>query len=163
MPAGLIPGGPASKTSSDCYLELAVAGVENGTASVENNRTVRCTDGDACDQGPCGDDRCELRVAACVNQVDANLGDCVPPATGLRSAKIRSKLELEAPSLLAEPACTPFHDVAIDARFDKAGRYLEKKSRAKLKGKARALAGTKPRTDSDKWILQCVPRLTTCP
>jgi hypothetical protein len=142
---------------------LAVVGVENGTTSVENNRTVHCTDGDPCDLGPCGDDRCDLRVAACANQLDPNLADCVPPAEGLKSAKIRSKLELQAPSLLTDAACTPFVDVGVDARFDKAGRYLEKKSRAKLKGKARALAGTKPRTDSDKWILQCLPRLTACP
>jgi len=161
--AGLIPGGPASKTVSDCYLELRIVGVENGTSSVEENRKVQCTDGDPCDLGPCGDDRCDMRLAACVNQLDSNLADCVPPAGGLQRASIRSKLDLQAPSLLTGPGCTPFVDVGVDARFDKSGHYLEKKSRAKLKGKARALPGTKPRTDTDKWILQCLRRLTTCP
>ena len=84
-------------------------------------------------------------------------------AGGLQSAKIRGKLDLQAPSLLDAPGCTSFVDVGVGARFDKAGRYLAKKSRVKLKGKARALPGTKPRTDSDKWVLQCLPRLTACP
>ena len=137
--------------------------MENGTSSVEDNRTVRCTDGDPCDLGPCGDDRCDVRVAACINQVDANLPDCVPPAGGLERARIKSKFDLQAPSLLTDPACTPFVDVSVEARFNKAGNYIEKKSRVKLKGKARASADTKPRSDSDKWIVQCLPRLTDCP
>jgi hypothetical protein len=159
----LIPGGPASKTASDCYLELRIVGVENGTSSVEENRKVSCTDGDPCDLGPCGDDRCDMRVAACVNQLDANLPDCVPPAGGLERARIRNAFDLQVPSLLTDPACSSFVDVSVEAHFNKAGKYLAKKSRTKLKGKARAVAGTKPRTDADKWLVQCLPRLTDCP
>jgi len=160
---GLVPGGPLSKTEPDCYLELRVAGVQNGTATVEDNRKILCIDGDPCDLGPCDDLACDMHVAACVNQTDANLPDCTPPVGGLERAKIRSAFDIQIPEVLAEPACTPDVDVHIEVRLNKGGKYLEKKSRVKLKGKARALAGTKPRSDKDKWILQCVPRLTPCP
>jgi hypothetical protein len=137
--------------------------VENGTATVQDNRKVLCIDGDPCDQGPCDDLACDLRVAACFNQVDPNLPDCVPPAGGLDRAKIRGAFDLQVPELLPGPVCTPDVNVHIQARINSAGKYLAKKSRMKLKGKARAIAGTKPRKDADKWILQCMPRSTPCP
>ena len=140
-----------------------MAGVQNGTATVEDNRKVLCIDGDPCDLGPCDDLACDMRVAACINQTDANLPDCTPPAGGLDQAKIRGALDVQIPQLLTEPACTPGVDVHIETRFTNKGKYLANKSRLKLKGKARAVAGTKPRKDADKWILQCVPRLTPCP
>jgi hypothetical protein len=43
------------------------------------------------------------------------------------------------------------------------GKYQAKKSKQSLKGKAKAPKGTKPRSDSDKWKIQCQPRTTTCP
>ena len=60
--AGLIPGG--GPTKSDCYLELDVAGIQNGTPRVEKNKIVLCTDGEACDTGACGDSSCTLSIAA---------------------------------------------------------------------------------------------------
>ena len=140
-----------------------MVGVENGTAAVEDNRKVLCTDGDPCDQGPCGDDRCDMRVAACINQTDDSVADCTPPSAGLERVTIRGALVIEVQQVLTDPTCTPYVDAGIEARFNKAGKYLAKKSRVKLKGKARAAAGTKPRSDSDKWIIECAPRMTGCP
>ena len=158
-----MPGGPASKTASDCYLELLVAGVENGTATVQQGRKVICTDGDPCDLGPCGDDACSMRAAICVNQTDPNLPDCTPPAGGLDRGRVRDAISLDAPDAITQPGCSPWVDFRVEARINRAGNYVAKKSRVKIKGKARAIAGTKPRKDTDKWIVQCAPRLTACP
>jgi len=62
--AGLVPGGGPG--SSDCYLELNVAGIENGTPRVQGGKTVLCTDGEACDSGACGDNVCTMTISACV-------------------------------------------------------------------------------------------------
>jgi hypothetical protein len=158
-----VPGGPVSKSASDCYLELLVEGVENGTATVQDNRKVLCIDGDPCDLGPCGDGVCALRAALCVNQFDPNLADCTPPVGGLVKVRVRNAVDLEAPGAITEAGCSPWVDFSIEARSNKAGKYLAKKSRQKLKGKAVAAKGIKPRSDVDKWIIQCVSRLTDCP
>jgi hypothetical protein len=47
---GLIPGG--GSPASDCYIELDVQGIENGTDAVKKGRKVTCVDGDPCDTGP---------------------------------------------------------------------------------------------------------------
>ncbi|HWP65323.1 MAG TPA: hypothetical protein VNO26_05365 [Candidatus Limnocylindria bacterium] len=160
--AARLPGGPVSKTASDCYLELLVAGVETGSAMVRDGRKVLCTDGEACDAGPCGDGFCAMRAAACINQTDANLPDCTPPAGGLDRVHVRNAINLQVPTALAAPACSPWVDFSVEARLDKSGKYVAKKSRVVMKGKARAVAGTKPRNDGDTWILQCLPRTTDC-
>ena len=94
------PGGPPKKADSDCYLELLV---ENAMAShIEENKLV-CNDGDPCDSGPAGDDRCDFQIAACVNQADPALPTCTAPAA-LDSAKIKGKFSLGVPNLLHRPA-----------------------------------------------------------
>src|SRR5262249_57228426 len=74
MKSVLVPGGPPTKTSSDCYLELLVAGAR--TSDVQGNRLLVCKDGDPCDAGAAGDGRCDLKLAGCVKQSDPALPDC---------------------------------------------------------------------------------------
>ena len=81
---------------------------------------------------------------------------------GLEKARIKGKVTIAVPQLLEGSACGAFLDATVEARFNRKGAYLPKKSKLKLKGKARAPKGTKPRTDPDKWILQCVPNVA-CP
>jgi CSLREA domain-containing protein len=161
LAGGLVPGGPVSKRASDCYLELLMAGIQ--AEDIEGNRAVLCIDGDPCDLGPCGDGVCALRAALCVNQLDANLADCTPPAGGLVKVRVRNAIQLEPPAAITAPACSPWVDFNIETRFNKAGNYVARKSRQKLKGKAVAVKGIKPRSDVDTWIVQCMPRQTACP
>ena len=109
--------------------------VEGG--QIVDNKTVTCTDGAACDtDGPCND-TCTLSVAACINQNDPNVADCTPPA-GLDSASIKGKVTVAVPQLLEGSACGSFLDLPVQIKFNKKGTYLSKKSKQKLKGKAKA-------------------------
>jgi len=162
LPGGLVPGGPTKKSSSDCYLELVVVGIENTPPQVEDGKKIFCTDGDPCDLGPCGDNVCNMRAGACINQVDPNLPDCTPPA-GLDKATIKNKVTIAVPQLLEGARCGELVDFAIEAKFNGKGKYQAKKSKQSLKGKAKAPKGTKPRSDSDKWTIYCQPRTTACP
>jgi hypothetical protein len=162
LPGGLVPGGPTSKSSSDCYLELLVVGIENESPQVEDGKKIFCTDGEACDAGPCGDNVCAMRAGVCVNQTDPNLPDCTPPA-GLESASVKNKIAISVPQLLEGPACSPLVDFDITATFNGKGKYQAKKSKQSIKGKAKAPKGTDPRSDSDKWTIQCLPRTVACP
>jgi len=159
---GLVPGGPANKSSSDCYLELRVVGVENASPQVEDGKKIFCTDGEACDAGPCGDNVCAMQAAACVNQTDPTLSDCTPPAM-LEKASVKNKIAISVPQLLEGPACSPLVDFEITATFNGKGKYQPKKSKQSIKGKAKAPKGTSPRSDSDKWTIQCLPRTVACP
>jgi uncharacterized delta-60 repeat protein len=156
----LVPGGPARKTSSDCYLELRAHGV--GAGAVQKSQIVVCVDGDPCDQGACGDDRCDVRLAACASQTDPALPDCTPPAS-LDSAKLGGALAGETGVLLAGPACTADVTVGVPVKRNRRGSYLARKSKLVIKGKAKAPRGTLPRTDADKWTIQCQPREGACP
>ena len=96
----LFSGGPSKKADSDCYLELLV---ENAmVAHIQENKLV-CNDGDPCDSGPAGDDRCDFQIAACVNQADPALPTCTAPAA-LDSAKIKGKFSLGGPEPAERPA-----------------------------------------------------------
>jgi uncharacterized delta-60 repeat protein len=151
----LVPGGPPTKTSSDCYLELLVAGAQ--TSDVKGNQLLVCKDGDPCDAGPAGDDRCDLKLAGCVKQTDPALPDCTAPAT-LASARIKGKVAIDVSALLAgPPRCTPFVDASVVAKRNKRGKYLAGKSKLVLKGLAKAAKGVSPRKDADKWTIQCIP------
>jgi uncharacterized delta-60 repeat protein len=158
--AALVPGGPASQTSNDCYLELRVTGVDRG--AVQKNQIVVCADGDPCDQGPCGDDRCDVAIAGCTSQTDPTLPGCTPPAT-LDSARISGKTAPDVSGLLSGPACSAPIQAAIPVKRSKSGKYVAGKSKLVLKGKATAPKGVKPRKDTDKWTIQCMPRTTPCP
>jgi len=155
VPTFLVPGGPASKTSDDCYLELRVRGV---TASqVQKNAVVTCIDGDPCDQGPCGDDRCDVEVAACARQDDPALPGCTPPPS-LDSVKLKGVLDGAG----GFRDCSGPKVLQVPVKFTKRGTYRAGKSKVVLKGTAKAPKGTSPRKDKDKWTIQCAPRSAAC-
>jgi len=156
----LVPGGPATKTNSDCYLELRVGGVT--ASAIQKNQVVTCQDGAPCDHGPCGDGLCQVEIAACANQTDPALSDCRPPAT-LDAVKINGALSVSTSALLGGPVCTPPVLVQVPVKHSKAGKYLAGKSKIVIKGSAKAPKGTKPRKDTDKWTIQCVPPPDTGP
>ena len=151
--AGLIPGG--GPTKSDCYLELDVAGIENGTPRVEKNKIVLCTDGEACDTGACGDSSCTLSIAACINQTDPSLA-CTPP-TGLQKLNIKGRLNVQAPQLLEGPQCGQPLSVTIPVKFNKKGKPLPKKSKVTLKGVGKGSRGPS-RAPTMTMGHQCLPR-----
>ena len=156
----LVPGGPLAKTSNDCYLELRVSGV--GSSQVQKHQIVMCTDGDACDQGPCGDNRCDVEIAGCSSQTDPALPDCTPPAS-LDKVKIGGALGGSVGQLLAGPACTPSTRVQVPVKITRKGKYQAGKSKVVIKGNATAPKGVPSRKDKDKWTIQCVPRSDACP
>jgi hypothetical protein len=62
---------------------------------------------------------------------------------------------LSTPAQLTGPHCGAFHDVLLPVKLSKKG----KKSTGVLKviAKAKAPKGTKPQTDSDTYVMKCVP------
>jgi uncharacterized delta-60 repeat protein len=150
----LVPGGPATKTNNDCYLELRVRGVV--PAAVQKNQIVHCLDGASCDQGPAGDGRCEVEISACASQTDPALPDCTPPAS-LESVKVGGALAGSTSGLRAGPACSAPVRVQVPIKLSRSGKYLAGKSKVVIKGNARAPKGVAPRKDTDKWTIQCVP------
>ena len=106
---GLIPGG--GPTKSDCYVELSVDGITNPSERVQSNKQVLITDGDVGDQGPCGDNKCNVSVGACINQTDPNLSDCTPPAS-LDKLTVKGALTVSVPQLLTGSACGAFSSPA---------------------------------------------------
>ena len=160
LPANvLVPGGPAAQTTNDCYLELQVHAVT--PAQVQNGQVVSCIDGDPCDQGPCGDRRCDVQVAACASQTDPGLPGCTPPAT-LDRVKLSGALAGSAGQLLAGPACAAPTQLQVPVKISRGGRYLRAKSRIVVRGNAKAPKGISPRKDKDKWTIQCLPRTAAC-
>jgi hypothetical protein len=152
--ATLFPGGPPTKPESDCYLELLVEGAS--ASQITDGKVLVCRDGSPCDAGPAGDDRCDVRLAGCVNQTDPALPACTPP-TALASAKIKGKLAIDVSALLQGPRCTSVVQASVPVKRNKKNAYLAGKSKLRLKGKAKAPKGTSPRTDADKWTIQCEP------
>jgi hypothetical protein len=163
--ADLVPGGGPAK--SDCYGELDVRGAANPGSTgnqVKNNKVVECTDGEACDQGACGDNSCTFSVAVCYNQSDPT-GMCHAPAN-LDSLKVKAKgsvkLNVQAPQLLPGSACGAFVDGTLTVQLKKNGKP-KSIPKTKLMIVAKGPKGTKPRTDEDEIVLKCLPRTTPCP
>lgn len=152
--AGLISGGTGK---SDCYVGIDVAGVENGTSSVEGNRKILCVDGDACDTGACGDGACAMSVAVCWNQVDPRVPACNPPA-GVDRLTVKKSIAPSLPPILQGDGCSP--PAAVTVKTTKNGR---KPGRLKITATAKAPKGTKPSKDRDTFILECRPRIGACP
>ena len=157
--AGLVPGG--GPPTSDCYAELDVAELENGTEAVKRNKKVMCHDGDACDFGPCGDGVCDLRVRLCWNQSDPNVAECNPPAT-LDKVLLRGALaaQLVMPHDMTGPGCdADYTSFAVPTRG-----IGKKPGRRNVRIAAAAPDGTAPRTDFDLIRLVCIPRpFDECP
>ena len=159
--ADLISGG--GNTKSACYAELNVLGAQNpGSAAagnqVTNNKTLLCTDGAACDQGPAGDNQCKFSVALCVNQKDPT-GACTAPPS-LDSVKVKSKgdvkLNVAVPQLLTGSGCGAFVDGTLTIQLKKNGKP-KKIPAAKISIVAKAPKGTKPRTRKSHIVLKCQP------
>ncbi len=150
----LVPGGPASKMSSDCYLELRVRGAP--AAAVQKGQVVLCGEGTSCDLGPAGDGGCDVELTACASQTDPALPDCKPPSS-LDSVKLSGALAGSTAGLLAGPACSAPVRVHVPLKTSKAGKFLAGKSKVVIKGSAKAPKGTSPRKDTDKFTIQCVP------
>jgi hypothetical protein len=161
--AGLIPGGGPSK--SDCYAELSVEGIDNPSVRVEANKKVLVTDGEAGDNGPCGDFKCNVSLGVCINQNDPNLADCTPPAS-LDKLKVNKAFNITVPQLLSGSVCGAFVDGEVSAKVkrDKDGNVKKAKpGKKKIVINAKAAAGTKPRTDKDTVLIMCLPRTVECP
>lgn len=160
---GLVPGG--GPTKSDCYVETAVEGITVPSDRVQKSKQVLITDGDVGDTGPCGDEKCLVHLGLCINQTDPNLADCTPPS-GLDSLVVKGKVNISVPQLLDGSACGAFVDIEVPTKIKRDGQGNIKKAKAgkvKFKVKAKAVAGTKPRTDADNITLACVPRTVDCP
>jgi len=157
--AGLVPGG--GPRVSDCYAELDVVGVENGTDALRNGRQVRCLDGDPCDAGPCGDAVCDFQVRLCWNQDDPNLPECIPPV-GLDTLELRGSLAalLVMPRSMDRPSCSEgYVSLPVPTR-----RNGTKPGKVNVRLRVVAPDGTTPRTDTDFVKLVCVPRpVEECP
>jgi hypothetical protein len=185
----LVPGG--KKESSDCYVELNALGFEglspDRIQTSKKGSTVTCTDGESCDQGPCGDDRCDIAMFVCLNQTDPNLASCTAPS-GLDKLKLKAKgknkglIDITVPQALEGPFCFGIggssSSVAgafglgssADGAFvlELPAGQLNKKNKLKggsivIAGSAKAVKGTKPRKDPDKFTFQCLPRTVECP
>ena len=150
--AGLIPGG--GPATSDCYAELDVAGIENGTDAVKRNRKAICVDGDPCDTGPCGDGVCDVSVRLCWDQHDPNLPECVPPIA-LDSLVVRGALAplLVMPRDVSGSQCTQAHTLSIPTT-----RNATRPGKLNVRIVAKATFGTTPLVDTDLIRLVCVPR-----
>jgi len=160
--AGLIPGGGPAK--SDCYVELSVEGVDNPSDRVQKSKQVLITDGESGDNGPCGDFKCTVSVGVCINQVDPNLTACTPPAS-LDKLTVKGALTITVPQLLSGSVCGAFVDGEVSAKVkrDKDGNVKKAKAgKKKIMVKAKAAAGTKPRTDADTVTIACLPRTVAC-
>ena len=157
--AGLIPGG--GPTASDCYVELDVAAIENGTDAVKRNKKVLCTDGDPCDFGPCGDGVCDFKVRLCWNQNDPNVGDCAPPPA-LDKMLLKGPLaaQLVMPREMGGAGCSGDQvDFAVPTR-----NVGKKPGWRTVRLSATAPEGTEPRADFDRIRLVCKPRpFEECP
>jgi len=176
----LVAGG--KKASSDCYMELQAFGFDSSDVQASSKgAVVSCTVGDACDQGP-SDSTCSIAVKVCINQEDPNVA-CTPPAE-LEEIKLKGKgkngglVDIELPSVLSGSVCfgTGGAPSSVAGAFGLPsgsvdGAFLielpvgELKSNGKLKGgsvtiagKAKAMQGTKPKTDPDKFTFECKPR-----
>lgn len=151
--AGLVPGGGPQR--SDCYVELQVDGVDVPGPQVRSNRVVDCTDGDACDaDATCGNDQCVFHVAVCINQRDANLGACTPPAA-LRRLAANSRITSAFPNTLDGSACGSFLDLTVPVKVKRNGR--KQPGMLVLPANATAERGTNPARDRDKYVLRCLP------
>jgi hypothetical protein len=146
--AGFVPGG--GNSAADCYLGLDVTGV---TAS---GGRIECTEGDPCDTGPCGDEKCDFAFTMCVNQ--PGVAGCTPPAGGLTSVNAPRPLRDGVPTVLTGAACGS--PLSLELKLKKNGQKSNKRA---IRPKATAASGARPRRDQDSFLFVCLPRTTACP
>jgi hypothetical protein len=146
----VIPGG--QKKKSDCYVFADVEGMH----PVKNPKTLECADGDpTCDMDGTCNNACALKVRLCINS--ANLPPCTPPSqlTKLKFKSHPATFTLNTPAQLTGAQCAAFQDVNLPVKVSKKG----KKSTGvfEVTASAKAPKGTKPQSDSDTYVMKCVP------
>jgi hypothetical protein len=145
--ADFIPGG--GKPASDCYIGFDVTGVTGSGGRIE------CVEGDPCDTGPCGDNKCTFEVRVCVNQ--PGVSGCTPPPGGLATAKTPGPFRSGIPTSLSGPACGA--PVGLQLKLKRKGARGNKRA---VRPRASAPSGTTPRTDRDAFTFVCLPRTAPC-
>jgi hypothetical protein len=146
----VIPGGQNKK--SDCYVFADLKGMH----PIENQKTLVCSDGDpTCDMDGKCNNVCVLQARLCINS--ATLPPCTPPSqlTTLKFKSHPKSFALNTPAQLTGPQCSAFNTINLPVKVSKKG----KKSTGVLKVTATAKAPkpTKPKSDSDTYIMKCVP------
>jgi hypothetical protein len=149
----VIPGGENKK--SDCYVFADVKGMH----PLKNPKTLECADGDpSCDMDGKCNNVCALKVRLCINS--ASLPPCKPPGQ-LASLKFKShpkSFSLTTPAPLTGAQCSAFNTINLAVKTSKNG----KKSTGvfKVNASAKAPKGTKPKSESEAYVMKCVPGCT---
>jgi hypothetical protein len=98
---------------------------------------------------------CVLQARLCINS--ATLPPCTPPSqlTTLKFKSHPKSFALNTPAQLTGPQCSAFNTINLPVKVSKKG----KKSTGVLKVTAtgKAPKPTKPKSDSDTYIMKCVP------
>jgi len=182
--AGTLVGG-GKKPESDCYVELQAFGFDStDIVTSTKGSTVTCVAGRGCDQGPADDAQCDIAVKVCINQTDPSLPSCTAPS-GLDKLKLKAKgknkrlIDIQLPSALEGSFCFgsngapssvagAFGASGIDGAFIIELPAGEVKNNGKLSGgtlviagSAKAVSGTSPRKDPDKFTIECRPPLAS--
>ena len=162
-PAEVLPGGTGE---AECYIGLDIGSATDAIIDVEKKKTtVSCIDGDPCDLDGMCNHSCTFNVGACIN---LETEGCTPPGTldkasakgSVKGVKGSSgKILIDASQLLEGSVCGAYVDVVEPLKSNKKG---EKPTKAKLKLQAKAPKGTKPRKDTDKFELICIPNENGC-
>jgi hypothetical protein len=147
--ADFVPGG--GNQASDCYMGFDVTGVTASGGKIE------CTEGDPCDTGACGDNKCDFQFTICVNR--AGVQGCTPPAGGLSKVDTPGPFRSGIPpSPLTGAACgTP---LSLELKLKDNG---QRKNKRAIRPKATAVSGIQPRKDQDQFLFVCKPRSGACP
>jgi hypothetical protein len=163
--ADIVPGN--GKADSNCYADLDIDGTDGASIDYEKKSTVySCVDGSACDLDGACNGECKFHFGVCINV--PGVEGCTPPGmlqsmkakgnvTGVKGAS--GKVVIDASQLLEGSVCGAYVDAIVPLK-GKASK--PKAGKAKVKLKAKAPKGTKPRKDSDKYDLVCEPAPGGC-
>ena len=136
-----VPGG--GKANSDCYSALDVQG---GSIS---GGVVQCTDGDSgCDSDGAANAACVFTVACCINQTDVSGCTPAPPLTKI---KVKPAGMLTPPADLGATACGADASITVPLKGRKHNKTGKKVIHVVAKSSGR------PKVDSDKLVLKCMP------
>jgi hypothetical protein len=132
-----------------CYMGFDVTGVTSQTGRIE------CIEGDPCDAGTCGDDKCTFQFRVCVNQ--AGVTGCTPPSGGFATVKTPGPFRSRIPSPLTGAVCGS--PLTLDLKLKANGGRSNSRT---VRPRATAPAGTTPRRDRDPFNFVCLPRTSPC-
>jgi len=146
----------------DCMVEFGFADGLYAPVRRYVRRSVKCTDGDSCDQDGTVNDRCVLSLAPCVNVSDPALPLCVPTDVVELSVRHRRRGEDDAaravetasesiPFPSSIETCASPIEVSVPVRV---GRNRKRLGRTRIRTVATDSAG---RRDRDWLWLLCEP------